>query len=452
MKRLSAVRGRVVVDAGVIDMDNYQKKIAPSLAAAALTLLQSPQSYGEPAQDFSLDAGVLYYSEGSDGVQVLKPAVHISGKLQDDDEFSLLLTTDAMTGATPNGAVVQQSSQTFTSPSGGRYQIAAGGRPREDGFKDYRVSIKGSYSFAVNENNRFLLNGYTSKEFDYASVGVGGGILHDFNNKNSTLNVELNAYLEKQDPRDGGIPVGFTPMLASTQNSGSNSSDTKNIFDFNLGLTQVLTRYALIKINLNLNNSTGYLTNPYQILSVLGANGNITNDGLINVSPDALPYVFEQRPDERLRSSVFGSLVHDFDGDVLHFSYRYYWDDWDVRSNTFDVRYRLRLSDKQYLSPHIRYYQQSDAAFYRPHLTQGIDVDANGQVLLDAASADYRLARFSSYVIGLGYGIRFASTDEMVVRLEYLTEQFDRRSDVRADQQLDDLTALSLQVSYSYFW
>ncbi len=427
--------------------------ITSSLATAALALLQSPLSHAqEQAQDFSLDAGVLYYSEGSDGVQVIKPAVYIFGKLQDDDEFNLMLTTDAMTGASPNGAVVQQSSQTFTSPSGGSYLIGAGDRPKEYGFKDYRVSIKGGYSFAVNNNNRFLLNGYTSKEYDYSSVGLGAGLLHDFNNKNSTLNVELNAYLEQQDPRDGDIPVGLTPMLDGVQSSGPNSSDTKNIYDFNLGLTQVLTRYALIKINLNLNNSTGYLTNPYQILSVLDSSGNVTNDGLVNIDPGALPYVFEKRPDERLRSSLFGSLVHDFDGDVLHFSYRYYWDDWDISSNTFDVRYRFRLSDKQYISPHVRYYRQSDAEFYRPHLEQGVDVDANGQVLLSEASADYRLSSFSSYVIGLGYGMRFASTDEMVIRLEYLTEQFDTQNGVRADQQLDDLTALSLQVSYSFFW
>jgi len=433
-------------------MDNNQKVIAPSLATAVLALLQSPLSHAEQAQDFSLDAGVLYYSEGGDGVQVIKPAVHIYGKLQDDDEFNLLLTTDAMTGATPNGAVAQQSLQTFTSPSGGSYQIAAGERPKEDDFNDYRVSIKGSYSFAVSDNNRFLLNGYSSKEYDYASVGLGGGLLHDFNQKNSTLNVELNAYLEQQDPRDGDIPVGLTPMLSGVPGSGPNSSDSKNIYDFNLGLTQVLTRHALIKINLNLNSSSGYLSNPYQILSVLDSNGVITNEGLVNVSPNAQPYVFEKRPDDRLRSSLFGSLIHDFNGDVMHLSYRYYRDDWDIRSNTFDLRYRLRLSDKQYISPHIRYYQQSDAEFYRPYLQQGVDVDTNGQVLLGVASADYRLSRFSSYVIGMGYGIRFASTDEMVIRLEYLVEQFDKRDEVREGQQLDDLSALSLQMSYTFFW
>ena len=422
------------------------------MAAATLALLPNSANSAAQGQDFSLDAGVLYYSEGSDGVQVIKPAVRIFGTLQDDDEFNLLLTTDAITGATPNGAVVQQSSQTFTSPSGGSYNAAAGNQPKEYGFKDYRISVKGSYSFAVSSRNRLLINAYTSKELDYTSVGAGAGLLHDFNDKNSTLNVELNAYREQQEPRDGGIPVGLTPMLASVQNSGPNENDAKNVYDFNLGLTQVLTRDALVKINLNLNNSTGYLSNPYQILSVLDANGDVTTDGLENVDANALPYVFEKRPDDRLRSSLFGSLVHNFDGDVAHFSYRYYWDDWDVRSNTFDVRYRFRLSKKQYVSPHIRYYQQDGAEFYRPHLNQGIDVDASGQVLLAEASADYRLSSFSSYVLGLGYGMQFASTDEMVVRLEYLTEQFDRQNGVRTDQQLDDLTALSVQMSYSFYW
>jgi len=444
-------------------MKNNPKSITASLTTATLVLLQNTVSdvaqaeaqvqapVQAPAQDFSLDAGVLYYSEGSDGVQVIKPAVRITGKFQDDDAFNLLLTTDAITGATPNGAVVQQSVQTFTSTSGGTYKAGVGERPKEDDFSEYRISIKGSYSFAVSDNDRILLNGYSSRERDYTSLGLGGGLLHDFNNRNSTLNVELNTYLDWQEPR-GGIPVEFTPMLSGIHNSGPDVRDTKNILDFNLGLTQILTPHSLVKVNLNINNSTGYLNNPYQVLSVLDANDNITSDGLINVDPAALPYVFEKRPDDRLRSSVFGSLVQNFGGDVMHFTYRYYWDDWQVSSNTFDLRYRFKLTDKQALMPHLRYYQQSEAEFYRHHLEQGVDVDANGQVLLNAASADYRLAAFSSYVIGLGYSMQFASTDEMLIRLEYFAEQFDKQNGVRADQQLDDLTALSLQIRYSFYW
>ena len=34
---------------------------------------------------------------------------------------------------------------------------------------------------------------------------------------------------------------------------------------------------------------------------------------------------------------------------------RFYRDDWGMRSNTFDLKYRDELEDGAYLQPHIRY-------------------------------------------------------------------------------------------------
>ncbi len=427
------------------------KHIATSLTTAALTLLQAPCSQAAEATGFQSDAGVLFYTE-SDGIQLVKPAIRMSRSMGGDDRLNMLMSTDIMTGATPTGAVKQQSqsAQTFTSPTGRNYEIGAGERPEEDRFRDIRASFRANYSKALDSNNSLLINGYVSAELDYFVLGFGGGILHYFNNKNTSFNFEVNTYSE-QIRAQGDIPVAFTPMLSDRQNA-SDSGDRKTVFDYDIGFSQVLTRKSIMKFNLNFNDSTGYLTNPYKVLSVLDSNGNITDAGLVNLDPNALPYVFEARPDDRLRKSAFVSLVQKFSQDVLHLSYRYYWDDWDVSSNTYDIRYRYKMDDKQYLLPHIRYYQQNAAEFYRPSLRQGVDVDAGGNVLLDAASADYRLSDFDGLVLGFGYGAQVTSQDEFVIRVEYLTEVFDTQSSVRADQQLDDFSALSIQVRYSSNW
>jgi len=425
------------------------KHIASSLTTAALALLQAPCSHAAEATGFQSDAGVLFYNE-PDGIKLVKPAIRMSRSMGGDDRLNLLMSTDIMTGATPTGAVKQQSVQTFTSPTGKNYQIGAGERPEDDSFRDIRASLRANYLKVLDSNNSLLLNGYVSAELDYFVFGFGSGILHYFNNKNTSLNFEVNAYSEHIIPQ-GDIPTAFTPMLSDKQNA-SNNQDRKTVFDFDLGFSQVLTRKSLLKFNLNLNDSTGYLTNPYKVLSVLDSDGNVSDAGLINLDSNALPYVFEARPDERLRKSAFVSLVQKFSKDVLHLSYRYYWDDWDVSSNTYDIRYRYKMDDKQFLLPHIRYYQQNAAEFYRPSLRQGVDVDAGGNVLLDAASADYRLSDFNGLVLGFGYGVQVTSQDEFVIRLEYLNEAFDTQSSVRADQQLDDLSALSVQVRYSSNW
>ena len=40
-------------------------------------------------------------------------------------------------------------------------------------------------------------------------------------------------------------------------------------------------------------------------------------------------------------------------------------DDWGVTSQTLDARYHWNFSPNSYLEPHVRYYTQSAADFYR---------------------------------------------------------------------------------------
>jgi len=88
---------------------------------------------------------------------------------------------------------------------------------------------------------------------------------------------------------------------------------------------------------------------------------------------------------------------------VLDVSVRYLWDDWGLKSNTLDLKYRWTLNNKRYLQPHIRYYQQSAVDFYEPFLLKS-DVDANN--LPEFATADYRLGDFDAYTLGLEYGLK----------------------------------------------
>jgi hypothetical protein len=85
------------------------------------------------------------------------------------------------------------------------------------------------------------------------------------------------------------------------------------------------------------------------------------------------------------------------DGKVLDLSYRYMTDDWEIDSHTVDLRFRWPLGDRSYVEPHIRYYSQSEAEFYRSSLI-------DGEALPEYASADYRLGNFDAVTVGAKYG------------------------------------------------
>ena len=164
---------------------------------------------------------------------------------------------------------------------------------------------------------------------------------------------------------------------AETGINRDGSSDTKTITDFLIGVTQVVSRSTIMELNYSYGMSDGYLTDPFKIVTVVDPVASVPaiGDLLSAINADNLPYVYENRPDSRQRNNLFYRVAHHLTEDVIHFSYRYFWDDWGISSNTFDLKYRYQMG-RSYLQPHVRYYLQEEADFYRHNLVQGTDVDA----------------------------------------------------------------------------
>jgi hypothetical protein len=125
-------------------------------------------------------------------------------------------------------------------------------------------------------------------------------------------------------------------------------------------------------------------------------------------------HITEKRPDRRERSSVMLNSVYHLTTDVLYLSYRYYWDDWNLQSNTFDFKYRNEIGGGSFLQPHVRLYTQTSARLFTVGLIQGAP-------LPDFASSDQRLSAFNSVTLGLTYGFHpGGSPGEFTVRAEYI--------------------------------
>jgi hypothetical protein len=125
-------------------------------------------------------------------------------------------------------------------------------------------------------------------------------------------------------------------------------------------------------------------------------------------------YLFDSRPDAREKQSLYGLVKRDFNGDVLEASYRYMTDDWGVDSHTLELRYRWSFGER-YLQPHMRFYQQTAADFYRTVLFDGAPLPAY-------ATADHRLGEFDGLTVGLKYGQATARGGEWSARVEYYTQ------------------------------
>lgn len=436
-------------------IDKINIKSALTVATVALlgtsSLAQAESSSTSSAQDSSweFDSAFLFYSE-VDRVSAGEAILNAKKTFDNDEVLNLKLTIDTLTGASANGAVAQPTVQTFTRPSGnGQYDIAAGDTPLDDTFHDTRVQLNGQWTQPLAPDYTVSGGFHLSKEYDYLSLGINGNIAVDFDRKNSTFSAGFSYFQDTFTP-EGGIPNPLTSMLIGNSDASTwddsfaqtriGSEDDKTTTDILLGFTQVINRRMLMQFNYSYSMVDGYLTDPFKILSVVNNTGK-TQD-----------YLYESRPDSRVKQSVFAQSLYHFDSSVLDVSYRYMWDDWEITSHTIDSRFRIPLGDgfgkESYIQPHLRIYQQSAADFYRPFIT-------DDEALPAFASADYRIGEMTAITVGFKYGMLVNNGHELSFRLEYYRQTptnagFDE-PDVLNDVELyPTVDAIIGQVTYSF--
>ena len=174
-----------------------------------------------------------------------------------------------------------------------------------------------------------------------------------------------------------------------------------------------------MQFNYSYSDSSGYLSDPYKILTAIDANGDaIFLPQVPGVEgPSHLNY-YEHRPDSRSKHSLYAQGKYYMSGKVLDASYRYMTDDWEIDSHTIDLRLRWPIGDTSYLEPHLRFYTQTAAEFYQISLN-GLN---EGEPLPEYASADYRLGDFDALTAGLKFGWKTGGGNDMSVRLELYSQ------------------------------
>jgi Protein of unknown function (DUF3570) len=429
-----------------------EKSISAALATATCGLLGSGMPTAVDAQEeptWDFNTSVFYYGEDAGRVQDLSFKTIIQRLFTDDRVLSFGLTVDTLTGASPNGAIRQDVPQTFTSASGNStYPVAATELPLDPNFRDTRVAITANWQQPIGDTSQLSYGISASKEIDYFHLGINGRLAKDFNKRNTTVSAGIALARDEVDPF-GGTAVPLSAVSDLDDNSNRGGKDNKDIFDVVVGVSQVLSRNLVVQASYSFSNESGYLNNIYKVISVVDG---ITGDTIPRIAaPGGGPsheYRFEGRPDDRTKHSLYTQAKYFMSGKVLDASYRYMTDDWEIDSHTVDLRYRWPMSDSTYLEPHLRFYTQTEAEFYRLSLIDGAAIPLY-------ASSDYRLGNFDAITAGLKYGWKTRNEDDMSVRLEF----YQQSGSIPAGQIIGnqagrnnypDLNAVIVQFSYRF--
>jgi hypothetical protein len=389
--------------------------------------------YTQDGQNASVTGGI-----GDEHLTDFTPTIVVSMPLNADD----VLTIDAgiSTYTSASSSNLNPFDRTGASGSNGEDDddrrapgdvigspwVASSGASRQDTW----ASVSGIYAHSSDDRNT-LWNADVSlaTEYDYFSLGFGGGITKLFNEKNTTLGVSAKIYLDTWNPQyptelksydevNGDLNAGFFNGVTILDQNGNASTSwqplegfeliqdkARNSYSLSFSFSQILSKNAQFSLFFDLVRQDGWLANPMQRVYFADVSNYYIGNAVSipNYTSPTNKDVFQLADDiERLPSSRFkipiGMRFHYYINEIftVRTYYRYYFDDWGINSHTAGIEVPIKISPKFTFYPSYRYYTQTQADYFAPfdtHLSTS-----------EYYTSDYDLSEFNANQYGFGIG------------------------------------------------
>ena len=244
-----------------------------------------------------------------------------------------------------------------------------------------------------------------SSEYDYQSYGANIGFAKKTPNKMGEFTAKLQAYLDQ------------VKLIAPIELRGSGGEDSgtngRNTYALSLSYSQIINHNFPVEFLADGIQQTGYLSLPFH--RVYFKDNSVHQEAL---------------PDKRFKIPL-GVRANYFLGDkfIVRAYYRYYTDDWGLKSNTFSLETPVKISPFVSVSPFYRYYSQTSAKYFAPY-QQHTAFD-------DFYTSNYDLSKFDSHFYGAG--IRFSPKNGLFgierlnmleIRYGHYTKSIGMKSDI----------------------
>jgi hypothetical protein len=176
-------------------------------------------------------------------------------------------------------------------------------------------------------------------------------------------------------------------------------NESKRGTDFILGVTQVMSMNDIVQVNLGYFNGRGYFSDPYKI--------------------------YDERPRDRSHETLQARWNHHFSelNGTSRLAYRYYTDNWGIRSHTFDAEWVQAFGDGWRVAPALRYYTQTAANFYVEADPTLSPFPPNPPANARYFSEDQRVSAFG----GLTMGVKLSKQLNLDTKVDVKFEQYGQK-------------------------
>ncbi len=317
------------------------------IIAGLLVFLPFTKGFASGAKD-KVGIGFDYYADNGD-VQVYSPTFEFLKKVAQKVLIGIKARIDAISAASIRNGGRPTQADAVTGASG------------KEGPDDtrYAGSLFGTYD---DGENSITVGGYYSTEIDYKGLSLYTTIVKQFNEQNTALGLGISQSFDKWEPVfKRNLPKSY-----------------RRERKIDLSLTQLLSPTSMVQFIYTYLYSEGFLSSPYHY---------IIQDNIAK---------FERYPDTRKGDAFTFKIVKLITEPMsFNFSYRYYKDDWKIKSHTFNFELLRDFTENLTLGVRYRYYTQTKSYFAKP---------IGSYKLTDKYIAvDYRMSSFSSNTVGMSF-------------------------------------------------
>jgi hypothetical protein len=334
--------------------------------------------------------------KGTENLTDITPTIVVVMPLNGDDILTVDMGLSAYTSASSSNI------NPFDTNNPSPWQASSGAS-----MQDALTSLSVNYSHSSDDRNTIYtahLSG--SVEYDYSSIGFGGGIVKMFNNKNSEIGVSANVYLDTWNPiypkelrdfSDNGnnLNGGIFDYFAISGNTAYNplrftmfDKKNRNSYAISFSFSQVINKKVQGSIFFDILRQQGLLSTPYQRIYFSDVTNSYIQD--FQLADD-----IERLPDTRFKLPIGGRLHYYINQRfVLRTYYRFYTDNWGIQSHTGSMELPIKVSDRFTVFPMYRYYTQDASKYFAPY-----EAHLSTEKYY---TSDYDLSDFDSYQYGFG--------------------------------------------------
>ncbi len=279
-------------------------------------------------------------------VSVLYPSISLTKRVSESTSITTRYLVDMITAASIKSHNPAPKVDVVTSASG-----RSGNQNSAPTFDEVRHEFNIGVAQLLG-SGILTADGLYSTESDYTSSTLIGNFTQYFAENNTSLQL--------------GIVRSWDKVFPKTKHW----TKDKNVTTLNANFTQNISKSLVLQLLSSYTDNNGLLSDNYQ---------------LVPISIGGKDSLFDPiHPDLRIRRAAALSLKYRLtDQSSLQVGYRYYWDSWDITSNTFSANYERYLSKHVILDVGWRGNFQTQAFFFKQkylipeqYMTTDIKLDA----------------------------------------------------------------------------